>query len=266
LGRPSLEATVNLHTWPRIPGRQPTSGAREHTARTPGLAAAALVCTAVVTLAVLAGPSGDRDVAIGAVAFFAAIVLGATVSRVRYDAMIEEIGHLATRDPLTGLANRRVLDEALPRELARAGRTGAPVSVIVLDVDHFKEVNDRHGHQAGDAVLRRVGAALESNTKGYDVAVRLGGDEFAILLPGCHACDAPAVAERLRERAADVVQGDPVTLSAGYATLTREMADGNELVAAADAGLYAAKRAGRARASSVQHRPATPVIDDRRSA
>ena len=198
---------------------------------------------------------GNRDVVLGALALGAAIAIGATVSRVRYDAMVEEIGRLATRDPLTGLANRRVLEEALPREVARARRTGAPLSVVVLDVDHFKAVNDRYGHPAGDAVLRSVGAALEANTKGYDVAVRLGGDEFAVLLPGCSAPDAGPVAERLLVRAVGGLSDRAVTLSAGYATLSPAMADGPDLMGAADAGLYQAKRTGRARTASVQEPP-----------
>jgi diguanylate cyclase (GGDEF)-like protein len=122
----------------------------------------------------------------------------------------------------------------------------------VLDIDRFKRVNDVHGHQAGDAVLRSVGAALTANTKGYDVAVRLGGDEFAVLLPGCSAADAANVAERLLLRTVAEVDGHPVTVSAGYASLMGSMVDGHALLAAGDAGLYAAKRSGRARAATVQ--------------
>jgi diguanylate cyclase (GGDEF)-like protein len=204
--------------------------------------------------------SSNREAAIGAAAFLAAITVAGLVARVRFDARVEEIERLATRDPLTGLANRRVLDETLPREIARAHRTHAPLSAIVVDVDHFKGVNDRHGHQAGDAVLRTVGAALEQNTKGYDVVVRLGGDEFAVLLPGCSAADAAQVAERLLLRSVAEVHGRPVTISAGHATLTDDMADGEALLAVADAGLYAAKRAGRSRAATVQDVALPPAV------
>jgi len=164
---------------------------------------------------------------------------------VRYGTMVEEIERLATRDPLTGLANRRVFEDTLPREVARARRTDAPLSLVILDVDHFKRVNDEHGHQAGDAALRDIGSALAANTKGFDVVARLGGDEFAVLLPGCPASDAASVAERLRAGGASTAHGHTATLSAGYATLTDSMSTGDDLVAAADAGLYVAKRAGR---------------------
>jgi diguanylate cyclase (GGDEF)-like protein len=218
----------------------------------PGAGGAVLGCTLVVTITAVAGRSSNREAAIGAAAFLAAIVVAGLLTRIRYRARVAEIERLATRDPLTGLANRRVLDETLPREIARSRRTLTPLSAIVVDVDHFKGVNDRHGHQTGDAVLRSVGATLEQNTKGYDVVVRLGGDEFAVLLPGCSAPDAAQVAERLLLRTVVEAHGHPVTISAGHATLTPEMADGAALLAAADAGLYAAKRAGRSRAATVQ--------------
>lgn len=162
--------------------------------------------------------------------------------------LLDEIEHLATRDELTGLANRRLLYEALALEVGRHRRTGAPLTLVALDVDHFKDINDRHGHPAGDAVLRAVGAALRDNTKAYDLAARHGGDEFLVLLPGCRHADSFGVAERLRRAAAAAT--DPtfgVTLSAGAATVPDEADDGDSLVAAADSALYAAKRGGRNR-------------------
>lgn len=220
--------------------------------RNPGVSASLLVCTTVIAVTAIAGVSSGHEAVIGAIAAAAAIGIGVVASRVRYDAKVNEIERLATRDPVTGLANRRVLDEALPREVARARRTDAALSVIVLDIDRFKRVNDVHGHLAGDGVLRSVGAALVANTKGYDVAVRLGGDEFAVLLPGCSAADAANVAERLLLRTVAEIDGHPVTVSAGYASLTSSMLDGRALLAAGDAGLYAAKRGGRSRAATVQ--------------
>ena len=190
-----------------------------------------------------------------------AIVVGAlaqaavhAASSVRLAVMVEEIERLATRDPLTGLANRRVFEDALPRELARARRADVALSLVVLDIDHFKDVNDTHGHQVGDSVLRAVGTALDDNTKGFDVVARIGGDEFAVLLPGCRAADVVSVAERLRRRAETAVLGRAVTLSAGCATLADDMAVGDDLVAVADAGLYVAKRAGRSRVATNQVR------------
>ncbi len=161
--------------------------------------------------------------------------------------LLHEVEHLATRDELTGLANRRLFEETLTLELGRHQRTGAPLTVIAFDVDHFKDVNDELGHPAGDAVLRAIGAALQGGTKAYDLPSRYGGDEFLVLLPGCAAADAPRVAERLRRVAGEATGPTPVTVSAGTATIPDDAADGVSLIAAADAALYEAKRAGRDR-------------------
>jgi diguanylate cyclase (GGDEF)-like protein len=161
--------------------------------------------------------------------------------------LLGENERLATRDALTGLANRRLFDESIQREVARAQRLAAPLSLLVLDVDHFKQVNDTYGHQTGDAVLREVADALVANTKNYDVVARYGGDEFVVLLPGCHRDDAVGVAERVRKGIARAVGEAPVTVSAGVATLPDNANDAERLVAAADAALYDAKRNGRDR-------------------
>jgi two-component system cell cycle response regulator len=168
--------------------------------------------------------------------------------------LLDEVERLATRDELTGLANRRLFEETLTLEVGRHRRTGAPLSLIALDVDHFKSINDAHGHPSGDAVLRAVGAALQRSTKAFDLPARYGGDEFLVLLPGCSKRDVPAVAERLRRAAGH--QMDPgvvVTMSAGAATMPDDVEDGASLITAADAALYAAKRAGRDRVG-VAHR------------
>jgi diguanylate cyclase (GGDEF)-like protein len=165
--------------------------------------------------------------------------------------LLHEVEHLATRDELTGLANRRLFEETLALELGRHQRTGAALTVVALDVDHFKVVNDEYGHPAGDAVLRSVGDALRRETKAYDLPARYGGDEFLVLLPGCGAADAPAVAERLRGVAGAATAPTPVTVSAGTATAPDDARDGASLVAAADAALYEAKRSGRDRVGSV---------------
>ena len=114
--------------------------------------------------------------------------------------LLGENERLATRDSLTGLANRRLFDESLQREVARSQRLATPLSLLVLDVDHFKQVNDTYGHQTGDAVLREVADALVANTKNYDVAARYGGDEFVVLLPGCSREDAMGVARACAPR------------------------------------------------------------------
>ena len=170
-----------------------------------------------------------------------------TALALRNARLLGENERLATRDSLTGLANRRLFDESLQREVARAQRLSTPVSLLVLDVDHFKQVNDTYGHQTGDSVLREVADALVANTKNYDVAARYGGDEFVVLLPGCRRDDAMRVAERVRKGISRAVDEAPVTISAGVATVPDNASDAERLMAAADAALYEAKRTGRDR-------------------
>jgi diguanylate cyclase (GGDEF)-like protein len=161
--------------------------------------------------------------------------------------LLSEVERLATRDGLTGLANRRLFEESLGREVARAQRRGSPLSLVVLDVDHFKDVNDTLGHQAGDSVLRDVGRALTANTKASDLPARYGGDEFVVLLPDCSGPDSLSVAERLRAAVAAEMTTIKVSVSAGTASLPENAEEGGRLVAAADAALYEAKGAGRDR-------------------
>lgn len=165
---------------------------------------------------------------------------------------LEELARLARRDPLTGLANRRALEETLALEVTRAARAGRPLSLVVVDVDRFKQVNDRHGHPAGDAVLAAVAARAAAALRGGDVLARLGGEEFAAVLPGADLPAAVEIAERIRAR----VAAEPiacagaalaVTISAGCATRREGEQDGGALLARADAKLYEAKRAGRDR-------------------
>jgi diguanylate cyclase (GGDEF)-like protein/PAS domain S-box-containing protein len=153
--------------------------------------------------------------------------------------LLGEVQSLARQDALTGLPNRRVLDEALPRELARARRAESPLCLALLDLDHFKVYNDTHGHLAGDEALRESAIAWESSLRGEDLIVRFGGEEFLVLLPGCSLEQARATVERLRDATA---HGQ--TCSAGIACWDyRESPD--ELVRRADEALYLAKSAGR---------------------
>ena len=170
-----------------------------------------------------------------------------TALALRNAALLVEIERLATRDSLTDIANRRLFDESLERETARSQRLGAPLSLVVFDIDHFKEINDTYGHLAGDAVLRDVANALVSGTKGFDVAARLGGDEFVLLLPGCRRDDAVHVADRVRAEIVRRSTSVAVTISAGVATMPENAVDGERLISAADGALYDAKRRGRDR-------------------
>ncbi|MCC6830400.1 MAG: diguanylate cyclase [Thermoleophilia bacterium] len=154
----------------------------------------------------------------------------------------------ATSDPLTGLANHRTFHERLHAEAARSRRSGASLALVLLDIDRFKSVNDLHGHQCGDEVLRTIAAVLAEDARTTDLAARLGGEEFALLLSDSGDDGALAVAERLRAAiAATRVQGPGrVTASFGVASLGPD-GDPDELVRAADRALYAAKGAGRDR-------------------
>jgi diguanylate cyclase (GGDEF)-like protein len=155
------------------------------------------------------------------------------------------------RDPLTDLYNRRHLEISLQRELARAMRHGFPVSLVMLDVDHFKAFNDTNGHEAGDEVLRHVAHVLKRHTRVEDVACRYGGEEFLIVLPACAMDDAYAKAEAIREAIAQlhvVSRGAAlprVTASLGIACYPQDGERMEDLIAGADAALYRAKSTGR---------------------
>jgi diguanylate cyclase (GGDEF)-like protein len=182
-------------------------------------------------------------------------------------ALLDQVERLATRDSLTGIANRRLFDESLARETARSQRLGSPLTLIVFDVDHFKDINDRYGHMTGDVVLREVAETIVANSKSFDVAARYGGDEFVLLLPGCSKEDAPTVTERVRTEINRCVRAVPVAVSAGVATMPDNALDGDRLVSAADAALYEAKRDGRDRAiassrAALAVAPAVVRVDD----
>lgn len=158
----------------------------------------------------------------------------------------------ATHDALTGLYNRRYLEETLGRELILAARHGHPVSVIMCDLDHFKAINDRYGHLGGDEVLRTFGDLLQRQIRGSDISCRYGGEEFLLVLPQMPLEYAIERAEQLRIAiaAAPVTYGASpiaVTGSFGVAAFPRDGQTADELIAAADCALYAAKAAGRNR-------------------
>ncbi|HKV76172.1 MAG TPA: diguanylate cyclase [Gemmatimonadales bacterium] len=162
----------------------------------------------------------------------------------------DALRHQATRDPLTGAFNRRFMLEALERELLRSQRSGRPVGLLMLDVDHFKRFNDEFGHQAGDEVLKLVVSQMRQAVRAEDYVCRYGGEEFAVILPEASAESAVDRAESLRQLVSTATrgrEGGSVTVSVGVAVFPQHGAVASELIARADAALYAAKRGGRDR-------------------
>jgi diguanylate cyclase (GGDEF)-like protein len=160
------------------------------------------------------------------------------------------------RDPLTGLYNRRFLEEYLVHERVRAARKNRPLSVIMLDIDHFKRVNDTFGHDAGDAVLRRMGLVLQGHVRGSDIACRIGGEEFALLLPEASLMIAYQRAERILDTVRHMqikhrgqVLG-AITVSLGVAAFPKHGDTPEALIRAADQALYQAKQGGRNKLAS----------------
>lgn len=155
----------------------------------------------------------------------------------------------ADRDYLTGLLNRRRFRTALGHEVERWRRYNVPCSLVIVDVDHLKRINDTHGHSAGDVVIRHVASALAQMSRDNDTAARLGGEEFALLLAGADVEKATAAAERLRMTvASEALEGiGRVTISLGVASCPTHARTEREIYAASDAALYTAKREGRDR-------------------
>jgi diguanylate cyclase (GGDEF)-like protein len=156
----------------------------------------------------------------------------------------------AATDALTGLPNARSCNDTLKRMVAHAGRAVSPLSAVLLDLDHFKQINDRFGHGAGDDVLAAVGQVLSGTVRASDFAGRLGGEEFLLLLPDTDRTGALEVAEKVRTAIAqlDIARVErEITASLGIATYPMDAVDGENLLRQADRALYAAKAAGRNR-------------------
>jgi two-component system cell cycle response regulator len=175
--------------------------------------------------------------------------------------LLEQVQRLAATDGLTKIANRRTFEATLEREVARATRSAEHLSLVMVDIDHFKSLNDTHGHQAGDEVLRNVAAALAIECRDFDTPARYGGEEFAIVLPGCGPEEALKIAERLRGAVAAAPSVVPITASAGVATFPGHAGDADTLVRAADDALYESKRAGRDRTTASQGVPPEAQVD-----
>jgi diguanylate cyclase (GGDEF)-like protein len=184
---------------------------------------------------------------------------------------IGDVAHLTRQvqtDALTNLANRRGLALRLDAELARARENGTSVSFVIADIDDFKAVNDGHGHQTGDHILRAVAQALAGTVRELDLPARYGGEEFAVVLPGSKLADARRTAERMRRAVCEIEVPSPtgstarVTMSFGVAEFPT-YARAEALVAAADAALYQAKRGGKDQvATATVQREQQVVVED----
>jgi diguanylate cyclase (GGDEF)-like protein len=184
--------------------------------------------------------------------------------------LFNEVQTQAMTDALTGLHNHRSFQERLEREIRFSDRTNTPVSLILLDLDHLKRINDTHGHRSGDAALRHVAGTMGRTVRDVDICARYGGEEFVVILPQCSGDDAIEVAERLREAIASTpvpIIGQ-VTASIGVASYPSAAKNKEELVEMADRAMYLAKASGRNRVRTLMHRSyanisnaAKPMLD-----
>ncbi|HEX6244395.1 MAG TPA: GGDEF domain-containing protein [Polyangiales bacterium] len=177
-----------------------------------------------------------------------------TLERTQLQQTIHELTELSLRDPLTALFNRRGLSERLVEEWSRARRYGAPLSLMMVDIDHFKRINDQHGHAVGDVAIGHVARLLARDRRLSDILARYGGEEFVLLLPHTPRDGALSLAERLRyliERSPYRTAGGEaqLTVSIGVAGFDAAMREAGELLELADSALYRSKREGRNRVS-----------------
>jgi diguanylate cyclase (GGDEF)-like protein len=218
---------------------------------------AAAVCgvAALASLALVDLVDGDVATSPGrqfllyaAVAGACVLTVVAAINRTRieqHEAQLQAaLADMAATDELTGCAVRRVLRQRMEEEIARSVRSRSPLSLLMIDVDEFKSVNDTYGHVIGDHVLASIGAVLQRSGRAFDLVSRIGGDEFALLLPETDLPSAVGVAERIRNDLPAAVEV-PVTLSIGVGGLDPSMPSVEHLLDAADFALYQVKRAGR---------------------
>jgi diguanylate cyclase (GGDEF)-like protein len=191
---------------------------------------------------------------------FMAILSHQLAAGIEMSLLFDKISLLSQRDGLTGLYNHRMFKEKLTQELSRRGRNNKPLSLMMIDIDHFKQFNDSYGHQAGDAVLKQLAAVITGQTRGrtIDVCCRYGGEEFTVIMPELDLSRAVTVAERLRKTVEDTPffikdreEKSKVTISLGVASVApEEDANADDLVKKADDALYQSKRLGRNRVSA----------------
>jgi diguanylate cyclase (GGDEF)-like protein len=212
-----------------------------------GLGLAVLAVLVIVGV----GFASDPQLALeNPVPMIAAVVLVANIVGICVALMSGELEHrhLAVLDPLTGLLNRASLDSRVAEIEQQARLTSGPVSVVILDLDRFKQINDEHGHERGDAVLRDTADEIRKALRSFELVYRIGGEEFLLLLPGVGLEQGVEIAERVRSAVAESRPGDlDLTLSAGVATASGAEVSYGHLFREADAALLRAKREGRDR-------------------
>ncbi|QOY94775.1 diguanylate cyclase [Massilia sp. UMI-21] len=217
----------------------------------------------VIGVLVIAADRGDDGALDHALVASLAEQLSLAVSNVT---LRETLRHQSTVDPLTGLYNRRFFDESLKRELARARRVGNPCSVVMVDLDHFKRINDTYGHDGGDLVLKAAARVITERVRASDVVCRYGGEELVLMLPDCGADEAAQCAESIRASLAELpiqhlgqsIAG--VSASFGVAQCPGDAEGEQELLQAADRALYAAKKGGRNRVVVADGAPSASAV------
>lgn len=267
-GGAPAEAVAPAHCWALKRGKTHTNhnstGAlrcEHHSVDAPVLEIPMMARGEVYGLLNVLAAGDDAEARLAAVTPLAEAIADAMSLALSNIALREKLRTQALRDPLTGLYNRRYMEDVLERYVALAERNGSSVSAIMIDLDHFKRLNDEHGHALGDAVLRGAAAAIVGALRACDVACRYGGEELVVLLPDCELKDAVAKAEILRSRIEELseMHGARVTASLGVATIPETSAELGDLIAMADAALYRAKQEGRNRVLAAPMRTDRPV-------
>jgi diguanylate cyclase (GGDEF)-like protein len=219
-----------------------------------------------IALAAMPGGQGNADRWMDVTVSVLVVAVVVRMLAARNEQMVAALTTEARVDPLTRVLNRRGLDERLDRELRHAAREQTAIAVVLFDIDHFKSVNDEHGHEIGDRVLSWLGAVLQEQVRGVDIVARAGGEEFVVVLPGQDAVAAHAFAERVRVALAEngpnsdrarfgIADAMVLTVSGGVAAAIAPP-DAQALIEAADQAMYRAKRAGRNRVLGAE-----PAVD-----
>jgi len=192
-------------------------------------------------------PSRDEN---GQLRYIIATSVDNTESITERKQLESKLRYMATHDPLTGLYNRNILEDRLKDEIQRAARYEHPLSILMLDIDHFKTINDNYGHHVGDLVLQRFAEIIEGSIRTSDYAARYDGEEFVVTLPETPIAEAEGLAERIRKQVAEHPfsieneKGIHLTISIGISTFSERCQTGKELLTASDSAMHASKKSG----------------------